>query len=237
MRLFSCILISLFSKEVVIVPDHISLKSINIGKVQEFNQSIKTGLLKSPINENELILVSNTNIIGDEQADLINHGGPDKAICVYSYDHYSYWEEALKHPLPLGAFGENFTVYGFTEKDVLIGDVFQIGEAIVQVSQPRQPCYKLAKRFNKELLPLMISNTGYTGYYLRVLNPGKVSLNDSLTFLDRPSHNITVAFVNEIKYLDKENEEALEKLVQLKELATNIRNSFSKRLKELKASK
>ncbi|QOY38629.2 MOSC domain-containing protein [Anaerobacillus isosaccharinicus] len=212
------------------MPDHGSLKSINIGKVQVLNQTIKTGLLKSPIHENEIILVTDSNLFGDEQADLINHGGPDKAICVYSYDHYSYWEEALKTPLPLGAFGENFTVHGLTEKDVLIGDVFQIGEAIVQVSQPRQPCYKLAKRFNKELLPLIISNTGYTGYYLRVLNPGKISLNDSLTFLDRPSHNITVAFVNEIKYLDKENKEAIEKLVQLQELAENLRNSFSKRL-------
>jgi MOSC domain-containing protein YiiM len=215
---------------VIKVQGHGSLKSINIGKVHYLDQYTKTGLLKSPILEDESIYITELNIIGDEQADLVNHGGRDKAICVYCFDHYSYWERVLKKQLPLGAFGENFTVNGLSETQVLIGDVFQIGEAIVQVSQPRQPCFKLAKRFNKELLPLMITNTGYTGYYFRVLSPGKASLTDVFKILDRPLHSITVSFVNEIKYIDKDNKVALERLSQLPELAENLRNSFLKRL-------
>ncbi|MBJ8032143.1 MOSC domain-containing protein, partial [Bacillus cereus group sp. N21] len=85
---------------------------------------------------------------GDGQADLVHHGGVDKAVCVYSGEHYSYWEETLNQDLEYGAFGENITVSGMREEDVCIGDTFELGEAIVQVTQPRQPCFKLAKKYN-----------------------------------------------------------------------------------------
>src|ERR1700730_10209080 len=119
--------------------------SINIGKpvsLQIQNKVIPTSIYKSSIGLNRIQLTY-MNLEGDVQADLVYHGGVDKALCVYSYDHYPYWQSRFEKEMPYGAFGENLTVADMKESDVCIGDVFQIGEAIVQVSQPRQPCYKL----------------------------------------------------------------------------------------------
>ena len=105
------------------------------------------------------VYLSKLNLAGDQQADLSVHGGADKAVNVYPQEHYRYWNQRARFPmrkriqLPqnlAGAFGENFTTSGFTERDVCIGDTFQIGEAVVQISQPRQPCWKLARKFNQQ---------------------------------------------------------------------------------------
>jgi MOSC domain-containing protein YiiM len=119
------------------------------------------------------------NFDGDRQADLLNHGGLDKAVCVYPFDHYPDWSRRLGRDLKPGAFSENLTVFGAIETEVCVGDVFRIGEAaMVQVCQPRMPCAKLAGKNGSKMLPKLIANVGYTGFYMRVLSEGVVGAGD-----------------------------------------------------------
>jgi MOSC domain-containing protein YiiM len=122
------------------------------------------------------VWLTQLNLAGDFQADQRNHGGPDQALCVYCGVHYAYWSRQLGQELTAGSFGENLTLAGsWTEADVCIGDVFALGEAVVQVTQPRSPCWKIARRWQTPLLSLWMQETGYTGWYMRVLQPGQVA--------------------------------------------------------------
>ena len=114
-----------------------------VGSTDPANRPWTTGFIKGPVAGP--VWAGSLNLTGDGQADRTNHGGPDKAVCVYPADHYEFWRHDLGLPdIPLGAFGENFTVAGLGEADVCIGDVWAVGDAVFQVSQPRQPCWKLA---------------------------------------------------------------------------------------------
>jgi MOSC domain-containing protein YiiM len=130
-----------------------------------------TGFFKQPIEG--LVFVGKTNIAGDGQADLYNHGGVDKAVLAYSADHYPKWREELRLPeMPHGAFGENLTIAGLNEGSVCIGDIFRIGPVTFEVSQPRQPCWKLARRWRMHELTGLVVRNGRSGWYLRVLEEG-----------------------------------------------------------------
>ncbi|MGH2369464.1 MAG: MOSC domain-containing protein, partial [Chloroflexota bacterium] len=136
-----------------------------------------SGIFKQPVAGP--VRLGWTNLELDAQADLSVHGGPDKAVCVYAADHYAYWRTNLRRAdLPYGAFGENFTVAGMDETEVCIGDVFAVGQAQVQVSQPRQPCWKLARRWRVRDLAARVERMGYTGWYFRVLAEGIVAAGD-----------------------------------------------------------
>jgi MOSC domain-containing protein YiiM len=159
-----------------------------------------TGFYKQPVAA--AVYVGRLNVEGDGQADLENHGGPDKAICCYPLAHYVFWRERLGvAELPTGAFGENFTIAGLTEPDVCIGDTWQVGERlVVQVSQPRQPCWKLARRWRVKTLALEVQQSGKTGWYYRVLTPGRVAAGAELKRLERPFPEWTVERANQIMY-------------------------------------
>jgi MOSC domain-containing protein YiiM len=205
--------------------------SINVGKPMNlvFNgKELRTGINKKPVTEP--IFLSFLHFDGDGQADLIHHGGKDKAVCVYPYDHYAYWEKELGRKLEAAAFGENLTVKGLEEEDVCVGDMFQLGEAVVQVSQPRQPCYKLAKKYNVEDLPLRVQKTGYTGFYFRVLKEGWVTKESRLQLLSRHPLGVTVSFANHIMYHDKYNQEGIERILSVQELSESWRKTLLKRL-------
>jgi MOSC domain-containing protein YiiM len=146
-------------------------------------------------------MLRTANLDGDEQADLRVHGGPGKAVCVYSADHYPAWRQELGlASMEPGAFGENFTVSGHTESDVCIGDIYRIHEAIVVVSQPRTPCWKLARRWNVPDLPRRFLRSGRTGWYLRVAQEGHVQRDAVFELLARPYPKWTIAHVNEVTY-------------------------------------
>ncbi|MDO7844959.1 MOSC domain-containing protein [Hymenobacter sp. M29] len=163
-----------------------------------------TALLKEPITAPHWL--SELNIDGDEQADLRNHGGPDQALCVYPGVHYAHWSAQLGQAMPAGSFGENLTLAGpWTESDVCIGDIFQFGEATVQVSQPRSPCWKIARRWQAPLLSQWLQETGFTGWYMRVLRPGHIQPTSSLELLERPYPEWTVARANSAKYEQRHN--------------------------------
>jgi MOSC domain-containing protein YiiM len=212
------------------------LVSLQVGKPRTFTyrgHEIETGIFKWGVTSP--LFLSSLNFEGDGQADLDNHGGPDKAVNVYCIEHYPYWEEKLGRKLEGGAFGENVTLQGLSEDNVCIGDIYRLGEAVVQVSQPRQPCHKLAKKHDVPDLPLQVQTTGFTGYYFRVLEEGIVTPGDAVELLERHPAEITVAYANRIMYHDKMNREGLERLAGLDTLAVSWRTSLTKRLAELGA--
>ncbi|REE69704.1 MOSC domain-containing protein YiiM [Paenibacillus taihuensis] len=214
---------------------HEQLVSINVGKptVMEFNQKeIVTSIFKMPVYT--LLELDSDGFQGDAQADLKNHGGKDKAVCVYSYGHYPFWEKELGRSLSYGAFGENLTVNGFLETEVCIGDIFQLGSAIVQITQPRQPCFKLSARYQSPEMPIKVQQTGFTGFYLRVLQPGKVHFENQLILLRAHPQAITVAFANRVMHHDKNDYDGIEKLLSVEELSSSWRNTFEKRLLGIK---
>ncbi|WP_308636487.1 MOSC domain-containing protein [Paenibacillus silvisoli] len=210
---------------------HGQLISLNIGMptLMRYNQKdVLTGIFKLPAYRPLELL--REGFEGDGQADLEHHGGKDKAVCVYSYEHYPFWEQELGRRLPFGAFGENVTTKGIAEPDVCIGDIYQLGSAIVQVSQPRQPCFKLAARYQHPGLPLKVQETGYTGFYFRVLQQGKVQVHDNLVLLRKHPQALSVAFANRIMHHDKNHHEAMERLLSVYELSASWRSTFAKRL-------
>lgn len=140
------------------------------------------------------------NLDGDVQANRKYHGGPDKAVCTYSVEHYPAWRALLDRPMPHGAFGENFTWEGLTEDRVCVGDIFTVGTARVQVSQPRQPCNNVSRRWESADLPRRMEETGHTGSYLRVLQEGEVGAGDTLTLRERPHPGWTLLRANALMY-------------------------------------
>lgn len=164
-----------------------------------------TGFYKQPVFGP--VRLESTNLEGDGQADLVHHGGPDKAVLAYSADHYAYWRQTLNDPkLPWGAFGENFTVQGLTEADVCIGDSWKIGDEVtLQVSQPRQPCWKLARRWKIKTLAWQVQQTGRTGWYLRVVTEGIVAADMPLTLVERRQSQWTVERANRVMHIDNDD--------------------------------
>jgi MOSC domain-containing protein YiiM len=160
-----------------------------------------SGFFKVPVEGP--VWLGRTQLAGDGQADMRNHGGPDKAALAYAARHYPAWREELYLPdLPHGGFGENFTILGLTEKDVCVGDTFAIGEARVQVSQPRQPCWKLARRWRLKDLPARVVASGRTGWYFRVLAEGHVEAGQPVLLLERPFPTWTIDRANKVMHQD-----------------------------------
>jgi MOSC domain-containing protein YiiM len=210
------------------------LLSVNVGKVESGNykgKETRSGIFKSLVGHS--VSVSELGVSGDEQADLVNHGGPDKAICVYNIDHYSHWEKVLGRSLQHGAFGENFTVRRMTENDVHIGDVFQVGSAVVQISQPRQPCWKLAMKWGLEELPLLVTEEGATGFYFRVLQTGELKAGDVISLRAMHPTRISVAEANRVMHKDKEDIDGINRLLAVDVLSASWVKTFTSRLKRL----
>lgn len=189
----------------------------------------RTGFFKEPVSD--AVWLGATNLDGDGQADLVHHGGPDKAVLAYSAEHYPDWRHSLNSPtLPFGAFGENFTVNGLTEADVCIGDTWRVGdEAVVQISQPRQPCWKLARRWRIKTLALQVQETGRTGWYFRVLKEGFVRAGMPLSLIERPHPKWTVELSNQVMHCDKHDIAAALELAAVPLLSENWRTTFTRR--------
>lgn len=168
---------------------------------------------------------------GDGQADRVNHGGTDKAVCVYPFDHYAHWEKALGRGMEPGAFSENLTVLGAVEAGVCIGDVFGVGEAVLQVSQPRTPCGKLAGKNGQRLLTRWVGQTGFTGFYMRVLSEGLVSGGDAFELVEGHPDRISVADVNDVFFGRSADLAVIKRLANMPEFGG--RAFFAERLERL----
>jgi MOSC domain-containing protein YiiM len=166
------------------------------GKSARFARGESSAINKVPVEGN--VSITFLGLVGDEQADLSVHGGPDKAIHHYPFDHYARWsanapeQDALNLP---GAFGENISTFGMMEEGVCIGDRFRLGTALLEISQGRQPCWKQGARLEWTTLPALMVRERRSGWYYRVLEEGAAEAGDSLVLLDRPLPDWTVARV------------------------------------------
>jgi MOSC domain-containing protein YiiM len=188
------------------------------GDADSHDQPWTTAFFKSPVVGP--VWVGPTNIAGDGQADLEHHGGIDKAVLAYSADHYPYWRGHLGLPdLPFGGFGENLTVTGLDEWQVAIGDVWQAGDVLFQVSQPRQPCWKMSRRWRIDDLAREVIANGKSGWYLRVLAEGQIAAGGDLILVERPHPAWSIARASEIMHHRKDDLAAAAQLAALPELS------------------
>jgi MOSC domain-containing protein YiiM len=181
------------------------LLSVNCGlprQVDWHGSTVTTSIFKDPVNGR--VPLRTLNLDGDKQSDLTVHGGQYKAVYCYPVQHYEYWKGKLPgQPLPIGVFGENFTVDGFDEDSVYIGDRFSVGSAEVVVSQPRLPCYKLGIRFGSDQMVKRFLASGLTGFYLAVLREGEVGAGDEIVPLSHDPDSIPVSAITRL-YIAKE---------------------------------
>jgi MOSC domain-containing protein YiiM len=158
------------------------LLSVNVSlpkEIQYKGKTVKTGIFKEPVEGR--VKVNKLNLEGDGQADLLGHGGIYRAVYVYSYDNCAYWEKELnRKDFTIGQIGENFTIEGMLDDEIHVGDVFRIGSALFEVTQPRVPCYKLAIKMEVEGFYNQILSTGRLGFYLRVLKEGGVRAGNAI---------------------------------------------------------
>lgn len=158
------------------------------------SNTVLTAIFKSPVEGR--IALRGHNLEGDRQADLTVHGGPQKAVYAYPSEHYPYWLEQLPGTeLPYGMFGENLTTAGWDEETVRIGDRFRIGTAVLQVSQPRMPCYKLGIRFNRPDIVKRFWNSGRPGIYFSVVEEGEMGAGDAMERIETARNSVSVADV------------------------------------------
>lgn len=207
------------------------LESLNVGRPAPLGyrgRQVPSGFRKEPVSRS--LWLGETGLEGDAQADLENHGGPEKAVCVYPLEHYPYWEERLSRALEPAAFGENFSTEGLLEAGVCIGDVYRVGSTLVQVSQPRQPCFKLAARHGVKELALWVQETGRTGFYLRCVEPGEVRVGEKIELVERPKRGVSVAEANRVMHRDRYDVEGIERLLALPTLSASWRRTLKKRL-------
>ncbi|MGD6960774.1 MOSC domain-containing protein [Fictibacillus phosphorivorans] len=209
-----------------------NIASLNIKLPEEVKTQTKTFFTaynKTP--QQQPVFLHKTHFEGDGVGDTKHHGGTDKAVCVYPIEHYEKWttELNLEAPLSIPAFGENLTVKGLLEDDVCIGDVFSVGKAIVQITQPRQPCQTLASILCRPDMIKKVVDTGRTGYYLRVLKEGLVAAGDEMLLIEKHPAQISVTESNRIKYGFLKDTEKGQRLIEVKELAESMRESLQKR--------
>ncbi len=171
-------------------------------------------------------------IEGDAQGDLEHHGGPEKALHHYPRDHYATWQAEIgQHPLlqAPGAFGENLSTRGWTEANVCIGDVVRFGSVVLQVSQGRQPCFKLNRRFGLEDMAVSVQRTARTGWYYRVHEAGRARERAELALIDRPRPDWALTRLIRLLYVDTHDREALSEAAAIPELAEGWRALFRRR--------
>ncbi len=167
---------------------------------------------------------------GDAQADRQNHGGPDKAVCAYPSEHYGFWAAQLGRPAPASAFSENFTLEGLTEAEAYLGDSYAVGAGVVQVCQPRIPCFKLAGRLDFPGAPDIIHATGKSGFYLRVLQAGEVHSGDELVLRARHPAGVSIQFVNEVLYRHRVDRASCEAILAVDAAAKVLRKIIRRQL-------
>ncbi|CAA9489351.1 MAG: Uncharacterized protein conserved in bacteria [uncultured Solirubrobacteraceae bacterium] len=174
-----------------------TVESVNVGEprpVEVNGHTVWTAIWKSPVRGR--VALRGVNLRGDDQADRTVHGGPDKAVYAYAAEDTEWWEGQLGSPLGAGAFGENLTVRGLPVSDAVIGERWAVGSALLEVAQPRLPCFKLGLRMGDPRFLKRFAAAGRPGAYLRVVHEGDIGAGDGIDVLSRPAHGVTSAFVS-----------------------------------------
>ena len=209
--------------------------SINVSEPQKvtFNgKELITSIYKKPVSNK--VRVSSQGIEGDRQADLTVHGGYDKAVYAYSYTHYQTWGEKLNSDFKeYGLVGENLTIDDFNEDKINIGDQFKINECLLQVSQPRIPCYKIGIKLNSRDFPRMFSQSGLLGSYLRVIHDGEISPGDEIHKVHSEENSMSLKDIAHLLFVDIKNIELMKRALDIKPLTEEIKEKFRERLMKL----
>lgn len=206
--------------------------STNIGNKISFDwngKTVETGILKKPVNTP--IFLGKTDVEKDVVCDRENHGGIDKACYFYGANHYSFWKE--KYPnlkFEFGMFGENITLDNIDETIIRIGNIYQVGKAVIQISEPRIPCFKLGHKFNDQLVIKEFINSSYSGFYVRILKEGTVTVGDEFKLIEQNNNDFSVEDAFSLLSYNKNNQLLLEMLKNEPLLGNEYRKSILKRI-------
>ena len=204
------------------------LLSVNVSLPKEVpykDKTITTGIFKEPVEGR--VMLRELNLEGDGQADLKAHGGIHKAVYVYSIENYDHWKRELgRDDFTYGQFGENFTVEGMLDDEVHVGDLFRVGDALVEVTQPRVPCFKLGLRMGLTQFPKLFHASERVGFYFSVLEEGEVGAGDVIERVEVDPERMTVREIYHLLYFDKDNVEVAKKALCIKALSPGWRGSF-----------
>jgi len=200
-------------------------------------RSVTTSIYKGPVKDR--IALQRLNLDGDRQSDLSVHGGKDKAVYCYPIEHYDYWRAELPgHALPMGAFGENFTVEGLVEDSVHIGNKFSVGSAEVVVTQPRLPCYKLGIRFQSDDMVRRFLGSRRTGFYLAVTRQGDVGAGDEIKLLSHNPESVSVSTITGLyvaKRYGRDDARAVRRALTVEALPQGWKEYFEEKLRRVGA--
>jgi ferredoxin-NADP reductase/MOSC domain-containing protein YiiM len=204
------------------------LLSVNVGLPRDIEwrgRTVHTGIWKDPVPGR--CRARRLNLDGDGQGDLAGHGGEQRAVFVYQIESYRYWQEQLQRTdfVP-GQFGENFTIEGLPDDEVCIGDRFQIGSAVFEVTQPRVTCYRVGLRMNEPRMPALLTGSGRPGFYFRVLQEGEVGAGDAIVKVGEATERMTVAEINDLLYSSHHPGDRLERALRIGALSPGWRASF-----------
>jgi ferredoxin-NADP reductase/MOSC domain-containing protein YiiM len=204
------------------------LLSVNVGLPRDTEwkgRTVRTGIWKYPVHGR--CRVGRLNLDGDGQGDLAGHGGEQRAVFVYQIESYRYWQEQLKRTdFVHGQFGENFTIEGLADDAVCIGDRYQIGSALFEVTQPRVTCYRVGIRMNEARMPALLTSSGRPGFYFRVLQEGEAGTGDEIVKVGEAKERMTVAEINALLYSPNHPRDRLERALQIQALSPGWRSSF-----------
>ena len=184
--------------------------SVNVGKAREFEYNgrrAKSAIWKSPVAGR--VAARGVNLAGDDQADRGAHGGPDKALYAYAVEDLRWWAHEIGRALANGEFGENLTTEGIDVNDALIGERWAVGTTVLEVSEPRVPCWRLGVRMNDKMFPRRFTEALRPGTYLRLLVEGDVGEGDEIRVVEKPDHDLTVRDVFRIYTRDQDEAERL----------------------------
>jgi MOSC domain-containing protein YiiM len=200
------------------------LLSIQTGRIAPLGPNAVPSAFVKTLREGA-VAVTPLGLQGDEQADLQAHGGPEKAVYAYAATHYPAWAKLFPATaFTSGAMGENLTLAGLEEKDICVGDVHSIGSSLLQVCQPRQPCFKFALRHGNKYLPKAMVKNGFSGWYYRVLQTGFVKAGDLLALYDRPNPDFAFTRLIEIIYHGEVTKDELQRMTEMPGLASQWRD-------------
>lgn len=208
-----------------------TLLSVNVSApkdVVENGKTISTGIFKQPVEGR--VMLRRLNLDGDGQADLWGHGGAFRAVYVYSNEACGYWARELGRDFSPGGFGENFTVEGMPDDRVCVGDIYRVGNALVEVSQPRIPCYKLALKLGIPNFQKRFLDARRVGFYFRVIEEGDVGAGDSIEPVTSDPRRLTVKAVNDLLFFDTENLDGAREALSIPALSHGWKESFEERL-------
>jgi MOSC domain-containing protein YiiM len=192
------------------------LVSVNVGRPREFEYNgrpAKSAIWKSPVTGR--VQARGVNLEGDEQADRKAHGGPDKAIYAYAIEDSHWWEKELGRSIQYGEFGENLTTQGIDVNNALVGEQWEIGTVVLEVSEPRVPCWRLGVRMDNQMFVRRFTEALRPGTYLRIIGEGDLGAGDELRVIHRPDHDLTIRDVFRIYTRDRAEIERLIAIPQM----------------------